>query len=123
MPETEAEEDTAEDAKKPGMLSNFIDRVTGRKEKVPESRTTGHFLDQLYKPDAPQQQGPLAGAGPLSHEDNLKVLARTQNVNGRWQDDVEITAAALLAFIRAGHTTRKGQYRRQAQKAMTWLLS
>ena len=122
MSESEQENGAAPEEAKPGRLSNFIDRVTGRKDKEPESRTTEHFLDELYKPDAPKQDGPLPG-GPLSHEDNLKVLARTQNVNGSWQDDVEITAAALLAFIRAGHTTRKGQYRRQAQKAMTWLLA
>lgn len=123
MSESEQEKGAAPEEAKPGMLSNFIDRVTGRKDKEPESRTTEHFLDEMYKPDAPKQDGPLEGGGPLSHEDNLKVLARTQNVNGSWQDEVEITAAALLAFIRAGHTTRKGQYRRQAQKAMTWLLS
>ncbi len=33
-----------------------------------------------------------------------------------------MTAAALLAFVRAGHTTRAGHYRRQLAKALKWLL-
>src|SRR5262249_935700 len=36
-------------------------------------------------------------------------------------DEVERTAAALLAFVRAGHTTRTGDYRRQIRKAVVWL--
>lgn len=62
-------------------------------------------------------------AKPASIEEALKWLARTQNINGSWQDHVEMSAAAVLAFVRAGHTTRSGDYRRQISKAMTWLLS
>lgn len=53
-------------------------------------------------------------------EDRLKWLARTQNVDGSWES-AEMTAAALLAFVRAGHTTREGNYRRQVDKAARWL--
>ncbi len=53
-------------------------------------------------------------------EDRLKWLARTQKVDGSW-DNAEMTAAALLAFVRAGHTTRAGNYRRQVDKAARWL--
>lgn len=117
------EEDTSPEAqKKPGLLSSFIDKVTGRKDKKAESRTTEQFLHEMYKPDAPES-GPMGDKGPQSIETGLRNLARTQNVNGSWLDDVEITAAALIAFVRAGHTTRKGQYRRQVQKAMTWLMA
>lgn len=56
-----------------------------------------------------------------SIDERIKWLARTQNVNGSWDDDVERTSAALLAFVRAGHTTREGNYRRQVHKAATWL--
>lgn len=56
-----------------------------------------------------------------SVEDRLKWLARTQKVNGGWDDNLEQTAAAILAFIRAGHTTRVGNYRRQVTKAAQWL--
>ena len=54
-------------------------------------------------------------------DERIKWLARTQKVNGSWDDDVELTAAALLAFVRAGHTTRGGSYRQQVRKAATWL--
>src|SRR5262249_21327314 len=63
---------------------------------------------------------------PLSIADRMKELARTQNVSGSWgsgSDEVEMTAAALLAFVRAGHTTRKGNYRRQLQKAVDFLAA
>src|SRR5262249_55604138 len=56
--------------------------------------------------------------------DRIKWLARTQNVSGSWGSgaiEVEMTAAALLAFVRAGHTTRAGIYRRQVGKAAAWL--
>ena len=58
-------------------------------------------------------------------EDPLRWLARTQNVSGSWgagADEVEMTASALLAFARAGHTHRAGHYRRQIARAIKWLL-
>jgi Ca-activated chloride channel family protein len=58
-------------------------------------------------------------------QDPLRWLARTQNVSGSWgagDDEVEMTAAAVLAFARAGHTHRAGHYRRQMAKAIKWLL-
>jgi len=54
----------------------------------------------------------------------LRRLAREQNVSGSWGsgvDEIEMTAAALLAFVRAGHTTTAGHYRRQIAKALKWL--
>ena len=51
----------------------------------------------------------------------LRELARTQQLNGSWQDDVEYTAAALLAFVRNGHTTLKGHFRKQVSRAAGWL--
>jgi len=52
----------------------------------------------------------------------LRELARTQNVNGSWQDDLELTLAAVLAFVRNGHTTHAGNYRQQLRKAYTWVI-
>lgn len=57
-------------------------------------------------------------------DERIKWLARTQNVSGSWgsgADEIEQTAAALLAFVRAGHTTQAGNYRRQVRKAAEWL--
>lgn len=59
-------------------------------------------------------------------EDTLRRLAREQNISGSWghgAEEVEITAAALLAFVRAGHTTKAGTYRRQLAKALKWLTA
>lgn len=59
---------------------------------------------------------------PIS--ERIKWLARTQNLTGSWSDgneEGELTAAALLAFVRAGHTTRVGIYRAQVRKAADWL--
>jgi Ca-activated chloride channel family protein len=59
-------------------------------------------------------------------EELLRWLARTQNVSGSWgagETEVEQTAAAILAFVRAGHTHRAGHYRRQLARAAKWLLA
>lgn len=56
-------------------------------------------------------------------ERTLRWLARTQRANGAWDDDVETTAAALLAFVRHGHTTQSGDFRRQVERAVAWLLN
>jgi hypothetical protein len=56
----------------------------------------------------------------------LRWLARVQNVSGSWgsgETEVEQTAAAILAFVRAGHTHRGGHYRRQLARATKWLLA
>ncbi len=52
----------------------------------------------------------------------LRWLARTQNLNGSWSENIEFTAAALLAFVRQGHTTRRGYYRKQVNRSAEWLL-
>lgn len=59
-------------------------------------------------------------------EELLRWLARIQNVSGSWgagETEVEQTAAAILAFARAGHTHRAGHYRRQLGRAIKWLLA
>jgi len=56
----------------------------------------------------------------------LRWLTRIQNVSGSWgadEGEVEQTAAAILAFVRAGQTHRSGHYRRQLAKAIKWLLA
>jgi hypothetical protein len=42
-------------------------------------------------------------------------------VNGSWKDDVETTAAALLAYVWAGHNSKDGHYRPQVKRAFDWL--
>jgi hypothetical protein len=71
--------------------------------------------------DMPDQQLRPPVLDFASTDERLKWLARTQNLNGSWDDDTEMTAAALLAFVRAAHTTRTGSYRQQVRKAANWL--
>lgn len=52
----------------------------------------------------------------------LRWLARNQKLDGSWNSDVEQTSAALLAFIRAGHTTRTGIFRQALRRAVRWLV-
>ncbi|MCJ7626440.1 MAG: hypothetical protein MUO76_23355, partial [Anaerolineaceae bacterium] len=52
---------------------------------------------------------------------NIRWLSRRQKLNGSWGDDVEKTSAAVLAFLRNGHTDRKGHYRKQISRAISWL--
>jgi hypothetical protein len=56
-------------------------------------------------------------------EDALRWLARTQLLNGSWGEDVERTSAALLAFVRSGHTTRAGSFRQALRRAVEWLAA
>jgi hypothetical protein len=51
----------------------------------------------------------------------LRWLARGQNLDGSWNGDVEKTAAALIAFVRAGHTTQTGSFRQAVRRAYEWL--
>jgi Ca-activated chloride channel homolog len=59
---------------------------------------------------------------PDSREAVLRWLARTQQMDGSWQGSLELTAAALLAFVRAGHTNRSGSFRQIIRKAVRWLV-
>jgi hypothetical protein len=59
----------------------------------------------------------------MMEEDILRNLSRTQMLNGSWKNDVELTAAALLVFVRRGHTSRKGHFRRQVSRVAEWLAA
>jgi Ca-activated chloride channel family protein len=59
---------------------------------------------------------------PPGGEELLRWLARTQELNGSWKEDIELTAAALLAYLRAGFTPRAGYYRQQTRRAAEWLI-
>ena len=91
------------------------------------------FTDEKQMMDMSEQARDVASA-PSSEmvasqkqtiQELLRWLARVQNVSGSWgsgETEVEQTAAAILAFVRAGHTHRGGHYRRQLARATKWLL-
>jgi Ca-activated chloride channel family protein len=68
---------------------------------------------------APVKQPPAVDLS--DREALLRQLARTQKLDGSWNEDVETTAAALLAFVRAGHTTKGGSFRQGVLRAFKWL--
>ena len=99
-------------------------------------RATGNRLKDLFglanrnAEPSPSFEEEMAATPPastaLSSEGLLRDLARTQNVSGSWgagSEELELTAAAVLAFVRGGHNRRTGHFRRQMSKAVTWLLT
>lgn len=95
---------------------------TTRADHVAEMMETSelsYVAASLLPPERTDSQEPTI-------EELLRWLARIQNVSGSWgagETEVEQTAAAILAFVRAGHTNRSGHYRRQLAKATKWLLA
>ena len=81
--------------------------------KSSNSGTLQTYIDKLERENNPPR--------PIYRPLKIRELARTQNVNGGWGDSIDLTAAALLTFIREGHTARKGDYRAQVKKALDWL--
>ncbi len=65
----------------------------------------------------------------LSESDRLlRELIRQQRASGAWGDaagvdSAELTAAAIVAFARAGHTPNRGIFRRPLKRAFEWLKS
>ena len=91
-----------------------------------KSKRVEEFRDQSVAFQSQRLSAPLPEVtqpdGSLeNHEGLLRWLARTQNANGSWGEDGEQTAAALLAFIRAGNTSRSGSFRQVMRKALRWL--
>jgi Ca-activated chloride channel family protein len=90
--------------------------IVGRKRRKARA---DDLVDIAKTPAMPAAEEYVSASGDV--QGTLRWLARTQNVNGSWNDDVELTAAALLAFVRAGHTTRDGHYRQGVKRAFEWL--
>jgi Ca-activated chloride channel homolog len=53
----------------------------------------------------------------------LRELVRTQLLNGSWEENVELTMAVLLLFLKNGHSPRRGHFRTQLQRSFDWLLA
>jgi Ca-activated chloride channel family protein len=62
----------------------------------------------------------------MTAENALRKLIRQQSARGAWEagdQSVELTAAAIVAFARAGHTANRGTFRRALRRALGWLES
>jgi Ca-activated chloride channel family protein len=94
-----------------------------RKDAAPPMAAAGMSLSDYLAEEREADDKRKEEAKP---EETLRRLARVQNVSGSWGHggtEIEMTAAALLAFVRAGHTTKTGTYRRQLAKALKWLTA
>jgi hypothetical protein len=84
-------------------------------------------MDSMLPVDSVRPAAPVHGAAesptlPTNREQSLRELARTQRLDGSWEGEVEHTAAALLAFVRGGHTTTAGSsFRLAVRRAAAWL--
>ncbi len=97
----------------------FLSKFTGSNRQVSDSGPMGPMglMAQNEAQTTIRQSGDVQ-----DRETVLRWLARTQRVDGSWNADVEWTAAAVLAFIRAGHTTRVGSYRQALRRAARYLV-
>jgi Ca-activated chloride channel family protein len=79
--------------------------------------------DMPFFDTVPEEEVMEIAPPPATREEALRRLARTQQLDGSWGGDVERSAAVLLAFVRAGHTTRAGSFRQTLRRAVEWLAA
>ncbi|HEY9405722.1 MAG TPA: VIT domain-containing protein [Pyrinomonadaceae bacterium] len=90
----------------------------------PEQSPSSSYEEANLYQASPTSSAETTKATSSDPERALRELARTQNASGSWgagDVEVEFTAAAVLAFVRNGHTRRSGHFRRQVSKAVQWL--
>jgi Ca-activated chloride channel homolog len=88
-----------------------------------QDATPAFFRKRIQHEGLPGQKANLADEYfSLEKPDGIfRWLVRSQNLDGSWTQGIEFTAAALLAFVRCGHTHKRGHYRKQVQRAADWL--
>jgi Ca-activated chloride channel homolog len=101
----------------PGPLRKLMTQLSGGKT-IQESAAGLDADPSLFTPF-----GIARESAAKKNEPALRQLARTQNLDGSWKEEVEQTAAALLAFVRAGYTPRSGSFRQALRRAAVWLAS
>jgi Ca-activated chloride channel homolog len=115
-------------------------KASAPQDSLPRSAPVRSLLGKLFSKSssgagAPDQSSPILPDGentdafvpraeplPEDGEAILRWLARTQKMDGSWDNDLEKTAVAVLVFVRSGNTPRSGSYRRQVGRAIAWLV-
>ena len=101
--------------RRPGTIVNATRRLFQRSDADPAP------------PSRPSRISSQDEPATVSEADRLlRELIRTQRTSGAWgeaSESVELTAAALVAFARGGHTPRRGDFRRPLRRALDWLKS
>jgi Ca-activated chloride channel family protein len=114
-----------------GSVRQVIRRAFSARDQAMPAASADHVAEMMEPSDLAYVAASLPGSERTANrqqttEELLRWLARIQNVSGSWgagETEVEQTAAAILAFVRAGHTHRAGHYRRQLGRAIKWLLA
>jgi Ca-activated chloride channel family protein len=114
-----------------GAGVNQLAMASGLPFAPPQSPSPAGVLRAMAARLGPEQavarpRGKIAETQPVpieisGREAALRWLARSQRADGSWEESVEWTAAALLAFVLAGHTTRAGSFRQPLRRAARWL--
>ena len=87
----------------------------------PASRPAGDVSANMPFEEEPELTESAQEPLPASREQFLRLMGRTVQLDGSWGGDVEQTAAAVLAFVRSGHTPHVGSFRRALRSALEWL--
>ena len=83
---------------------------------APQAHATTHISDESVHSPASMVVPPGERVAAA-----LRYLARTQSVNGSWDNSETATALALLAFLAQGASDRAGNFRPQLTRAIAWL--
>jgi hypothetical protein len=114
-----------------GSVREVVRRAFSANERAMPAARADHVAEMMEPSELAYVAASLRGSERTANrqqttEELLRWLARIQNVSGSWgsgETEIEQTAAAILAFVRAGHTHRGGHYRRQLARAIKWLLA
>lgn len=94
-----------------------------RRNVAPLQRRSSLTGFQPVQSPAPAETGDQHPA-PRRLATRLSELIRAQGADGSWggnTETIELTAVALVAFARAGHTPARGSFRRPLARALRWL--
>lgn len=108
-----------------GMFRRKGSSAKASENQAPPPPPPSSYEDKALYQTMPMSSVETPKVPSADPEQALRELARTQNASGSWgagDVEVEFTAAAVLAFVRSGHTRRSGHFRRQVSKAVRWLL-
>jgi hypothetical protein len=84
------------------------------------------------KTSAGEPEADVKRAALEAADAGLQWLAKVQEADGHWDsakrgakgpDDIAVTAAALLAFLNAGHSGKNSQYADAVRRAGDWLIA
>ncbi|MBX6771426.1 MAG: VWA domain-containing protein [Chloroflexi bacterium] len=105
-------------------LSDLLTSTPDQRLSRPAGRSVGRRAESGMPAAPAAPRAPACKPGKGGIEVILRDLIRSQAASGAWGEDgarVELTAAAVVAFARAGQTPIRGSFRRPLRRALEWL--